>query len=304
MPVSRLLEMVYILIDKRTTTAKALAEHFEVSPRTIYRDIDVLSAAGIPVYASPGKGGGISLLDDYVLAKSLLSDQEQNEVLIALQSLSATEYPDINGALSKLSSLFKKDRIGWIEVDFSSWGSSREQKERFGILQKAVLHHELVTFDYFNSSGIKSSRRIEPVKLIFKAKSWYLQGFCLAVQQYRTFKISRMANIRLTGQLFPPRSPDEQPADIEDQAFGPLVQVQLRISAEGAFRVYDEFQECQVTRQEDGSFIVTAELPDDDWLIGYMLSFGTAAEVMAPPSVRERIAERLDVLLATYKAST
>lgn len=108
MQISRLFQIIYILLEKKSVTAGELAEHFEVSVRTIYRDIDALSQAGIPIYASQGKGGGISLLDNFVLDKSLITEKEQDEILLALQSLSAVQYPELDNVLSKLNSLFKK----------------------------------------------------------------------------------------------------------------------------------------------------------------------------------------------------
>ncbi|MGB8452142.1 MAG: HTH domain-containing protein [Anaerocolumna sp.] len=137
MQVNRLFEIVYILLNKNYTTAKELAEHFEVSVRTIYRDIDILCQSGIPIYTSKGKGGGIGLLDNFVLNKSVLSKMEQEGIISALQGLNATNYPDINQVLSKLNNLFGTKQNNWIEVDFSDWGES--QKENFNLIKTAVI---------------------------------------------------------------------------------------------------------------------------------------------------------------------
>ena len=147
MQINRLFEIVYILLDKKTITARNLSERFEVSVRTIYRDIDVLCAAGIPVYMSKGKGGGISLLDNFVLNKTILSNNEQNEILAALQSLNALKYPDVDNVISKLGMLFNKEDYSWIDVDFSHWGSS--DKEKFSLLKTAIVNKKTITFDYF-----------------------------------------------------------------------------------------------------------------------------------------------------------
>lgn len=202
MQINRLFETIYILLDKKTTTAKKLAERFEVSERTIYRDIETLSSAGIPIYASQGKGGGISLLDDYVLDKSILSEREQNEILYALQSLSVTKAPQTDQVLAKLSSLFHKNKTSWIEVDFSPWGSDESSIGQFTVLKDAILSRRIIEFHYFNSSGEKSTRKVEPVKLVFKVNAWYLQAFCLTKNTNLTFKISRMSNLRMTPQTF------------------------------------------------------------------------------------------------------
>jgi len=300
MTISRLLETVHILLARRTTTAKELAAHFEVSPRTIYRDIEALSAAGIPVYASPGKGGGIALLDDFVLSRTLFSEKEQNEILLALQTLGAADYPGTTSVLDKLSSLFRKREPAWIEVDFAPWGSDGTYNSRFTLLQEAILHKQVLAFDYFNSAGDRSRRRVEPVKLLFKGKAWYLQGFCLAAQGARLFKISRMAELAATGEHFAPRPAELFAGDRSAAAFEPMIEIKLAVSAQGAYRVYDEFPHGDVQRHEDGSFTVTTRLPDGEWLVGYLLSFGPAAEVLEPASLREALAARLEAMQRKY----
>ncbi|MDZ5035281.1 HTH domain-containing protein, partial [Clostridium perfringens] len=128
---NRLFEIIYILLDKENTTAKELAEHFEVSQRTIYRDIEDLSQAGIPIYMSKGKGGGISLLSNFVLNKAILSEEEKREILAAMQGLSAINENEFNGALSKLSSFLGGNNENWIEVDFSNWDKNNDLGEKF-----------------------------------------------------------------------------------------------------------------------------------------------------------------------------
>ncbi len=123
MQTHRLFEIIYLLLDKGQMTASELASHFEVSVRTIYRDIDRLSISGVPIYTNVGKNGGIALMDGYTLDKSILSDAEQNEILMALQSLKAVEYPDPDGLLTKLGTFFKKNQQSWIEVDFTGWAA-------------------------------------------------------------------------------------------------------------------------------------------------------------------------------------
>lgn len=150
MQISRLFQVIYILLENGTVTAPELAERFEVSVRTIYRDVEALSQAGIPIYTIQGKGGGISLSDRFVLNKSMLTDKEQDEILFALQSLAAAQYPDSNAIFEKLSSLFRKNNINWIEVDFSSWGSGQKQKELFVLLKQAILEQKVISFTYLS----------------------------------------------------------------------------------------------------------------------------------------------------------
>lgn len=301
MQISRLFEIVYILLNKKTTTAKELAQRFEVSVRTIYRDIDTLSSAGIPIYTSQGKGGGISLLDDYVLNKSLLSESEQNEILFALQSLAITQNPEIHKVLSKLSNLFNKSTTNWIEVDLSPWGSDNNKTCEFTLLKNAILNHQIIEFTYFNSSGKKCVRKVEPLKLIFKVHAWYLQGFCLTKDGYRIFKISRMSNLEITQDCFTDRELEEMTADHREKDSQTFIDVQLKITPQGAYRVFDEFEEKDITINQDGSFTVMASLPESKWLFHYILSFGTDIEVLAPKSLREMIEEKLDEMIRKYK---
>lgn len=298
MQINRLFEIVYILLDKKIVTAKELAERFEVSSRTIYRDIDTLSSAGIPIYANQGKGGGITLLDNFVLNKSVLSEDEQNEILISLQSFAVTEYPNIDVTFSKLRSLFKKDNYNWIEVDFSNWGSNENQKEKFNILKRAIINDKVITFKYYNSNGEKSNRRIEPKKLIFKAKSWYLQGFCLSKKANRTFKITRMFDIQLTEEFCMSKSLNEPSIEPKGQN---LIDFKLRFSPNAAYRVYDDFDEKSIIKNEDGYFNVNISLPEGDWIYDYILSFGMKIEVLEPEGVREVIRTQLDEMIKKYK---
>lgn len=302
MQINRLFETIYILLSKKTITANELAERFEVSVRTIYRDIDTLSSAGIPIYASQGKRGGISLLDDYVLDKSILSEREQNEILYALQSLAITQAPDTDKVLAKLSSLFNKNKTSWIEVDFSPWGSDESRLWQFTILKDAILGRRIIEFDYFNSSGEKSTRRVEPIKLIFKVNAWYLQAFCLVKNTNRTFKISRMSDLLITPQTFVERSSDEFPESGQMPKRQDWIPLCLKISAQGAYRVYDEFNEKDIAQNDDGSFTVTASLPDSKWLIRYLLSFGADVEVLTPAKIRDAFRDELNNMMGKYKS--
>lgn len=301
MQINRLFEIIYILLNKKKVTAKELAEHFEVSIRTIYRDVDILASANIPIYASQGKGGGISLLDNYILNKSMLSENEQSEVLFALQSLTALQYPEVDKTLTKLSSLFNKDKINWIEVDFSLWGSNKACKEQFNTLKNAIVNHKIITFEYFNSLGEKNIRRVEPVKLLFKSRAWYLQGFCLSKKANRTFKITRMSEVQITEDYFIEKSQVELIVDIKDKESTKLVDLLLSITPNGAHRILEDFDEKDVIKNEDGSYTVSTSLPEGAWLINYILSFGMDIEVLGPKNIRDAICHKLDCMVAKYK---
>ena len=184
----RLFKIVYHLLDKGRATAPELAEKFEVSVRTIYRDLDAISAAGIPIYTVQGKGGGIFILPEFVLEKSLLTPQEKEQILMALQGLAAAEDSRTDELLTKLGGLFRVQGANWIEVDFSDWHKNTAGAELFDELKRAVFSCRRVSFSYFAGEGGGTVRTVEPVKLIFKSKDWYLYGFCLLRNDYRFFQ--------------------------------------------------------------------------------------------------------------------
>lgn len=154
MQINRLFEIVYILLDKKTATAKEFAERFEVSSRTIYRDIETLSAAGIPVYMSKGKGGGISLLPDFVLNKVVLTDDEKTNILSSLKAVNSVNLSETDTALEKLSSLFGGENTDWIEVDFTSWVNTEDEKNVFNTIKSSILSKKVISFFYASGKGV------------------------------------------------------------------------------------------------------------------------------------------------------
>lgn len=299
MQINRLLEMVYILFEKKKVTARELADYFEVSQRTIYRDVEALGAAGIPVYAEKGKGGGIRLLDNYVIKKSLLSEKEQVNLLASLQGMNVLNGPEVDPVLRKLATLFKKKDADWIEVDFSHWGGGIDEREKFNDLKNAILGKNKIAFDYFSASGQKTERTIEPLKLMFKGQSWYVYGFCLSKEALRFFKVSRIRQLRQLSEDFFRILP-EGPVFEKPEIGGSQIRLILKIDAAMAYRIYDEFAPASITKHQDGSFLVVSYLPEDDWVQGYILSYGDATEVLEPQWLREAIKKKLENSLRKY----
>ncbi len=296
MQINRLFEIIYILLEKKTVTAKELAEHFGVSIRTIYRDIDVLSTANIPVYTNLGKGGGISLLEDFVLNKSLLTEEEQNQILFALQSMEKMSYQSEQKVLEKMSMIFQKSKANWIEVDLSSWGNGEERKQNFQLIEKAVLKRNVLEFVYYNSNGEKRKRQAEPLQIYFKSKDWYLKAFAREKQDYRLFKITRMKEIKILEETFE----REVPEMLEKEPHFRIIKLVLEISQKQAYRVYDEFEEKQITKTPNGDFLVKVEFPETDWVYSYILSFGEDAKVIFPEFVKNKIKRKLRRSLGNY----
>ena len=304
MQIYRLFEIVYILLQQKLVTAKALAERFDVSQRTIYRDIDTLGMAGIPVYTEKGKSGGISLLPDFVLNKSMLSEQEQTEILTALQGLSSLKTGETGKVLERLSVFFNKTAADWLNVDFSKWGY--DNSGYFSDFKTAILERRIAEFDYHSVYGKtthkKTRRRVEPIQLWFKSNMWYIRGFCLSRQEVRTFKLTRIENLHITNEHFQER--DLSAISYAESDSGerqtPEVTLKLKIDKEMFHRVYDEYGESIEKRQKDGSFIVKVTYPEDDWVYGRILSYGEYIEVLEPEHIREIIKEKAKKLTKKY----
>lgn len=296
MQINRLFETVYMLLNKKSMTARELAEHFEVSIRTVYRDIETLTFAGIPVYSTRGKNGGIKLLDEYVLDKSIISKDEQNDILYALQSLKAANYPEVEETLEKLSVIFNKTSGNWIEVDFSEYGN--EQKELFENIKNAIINKKVIRFEYYNSQGIKSERSAEPLKLKFKARAWYLFAFCRKSSEMRLFKIRRIKKLSVTEEVFERTSENFEIPENETKA--PKVKITMTIDKSQAYRVYDEFSEKDIKVSENGDFVITSEIIENEYLYGYLLSFGEYVKITGPTRLKKILEEKVIKMRQNY----
>lgn len=296
MQISRLFEMIYILLNKDSMTAKAFAEHFEVSQRTIYRDVELLSAAGIPIYMTKGKGGGISLLPDFVLNKTVLTDSEKADILSALHAVDAVSLEQTNTAISKLSSMFGGANSDWLEVDFSGWANAEKEAAVFTTLKTAILSKKKAAFLYHSGEG--SLRRVvEPLKLCFKGQSWYLYAYCTLRSDYRFFKLRRIKELSVLEDTFQRISPAKL-FDGNKIFQDDFVTITLRLSDEMAYRVYDEFPQHEL--QADGSFLVQLVMPRGDWVYHYLATFGEHCEIISPEDIRLQIKEKLKKTLIQY----
>ena len=302
MKINRLLEITLLLLNKETITAKELAERFEVSTRTIYRDIDDLSAAGVPVYTNKGRGGGVSLLENYTFSKAMITESERNGLLLALKTLQATRYPDVDGIINKVGALFKDATAeDWVHVDFLPWGSGPDDQNKFTDARRAILESKVISFDYISSEGVKSHRSMEPMQLVFKGQAWYLWGYCRMRRDLRTFRISRIRNLIVTGETFPRRRFITGDRDNSTGNQIPWVTLKLRFQPAAIYRLYDDYDDAQIVKNPDGTNEVTITLPEDDWVYGHILSFGNNVEVLEPPHIRDIIREKMAKAIKYYR---
>ena len=295
---ARLFEIVQILLTEKKVTAEKLARHFEVSKRTIYRDIETLTLAQIPVYSEKGRYGGIGLIKNFMIDKSFLSQNEQNEILFALQSLNAVQDSKNNITLTKLNSIFNRKADDWIEVDFSRYGEN--DSILFEKIKNSILEKKVIKFIYFNTKGKKSKRTVEPLKLWFKEKAWYLFAYCRKKKDIRQFKIARIKNLELTCEHFE-RELKKEDLKNQNNVNGKGTKIVIEVDKSQAYRVYDEFFEENIAKKENGNFEITIEIFENEWLYGYLLSFGEHLKVLKPARIREILAKKVEKMRENYK---
>ncbi len=302
MKLNRLLEITTILLNRKTVKASELAERFRVSTRTIYRDIDVLSSSGVPVYATQGTNGGISILEDYTVNRTALSTNEKESILFALKTLQSTKYPEVDVVLEKLGSVFKKTNTDWISIDFSPWGSNPNAYNKLTDIKTAIIQSKVIDIDYINSLNQKSRRKIEPMRLIFKSQAWYLWGFCLEKLDYRTFRMSRIKRVDILEETFDRR----EIHIVEDNSYETegdkhYTNIILKFTEEALYRLYDDFDDDLITVNGDGTYTLELNLPEDEWVYGYILSYGCFVKVIEPEHIRKIIKDRSERITEFYK---
>lgn len=305
MKINRLTEIILILLNKKIVTAKELSDKFQVSTRTIYRDIETLSLSGVPVYMSKGKNGGISLLEDFCINKTLLSKNDKESITLALKALSTIEYPDINSIIDKVGFVKGANyNDNWIDIDLSRWGYKTYEDDKFDKIKYAILNSKLVEFSYINSLANKSKRVIEPIKLIYKGQSWYLYGYCRLKKDFRLFRMSRIKDFDVKKAYFTKKYFENQEINKEEKEVFNAVKVKLQVKKEALYRVFDDFSEESIIENKDGTYQVTIEFPENEWLYGYILSFGPYAKVIEPLHIKNIVLEKIKETLNMYNKNT
>lgn len=301
MQIDRLIQIVFLLLRHENITAKQLAEELCVSTRTIYRDINILSVAGIPITSQKGFGGGLSLLQGFSLDKSYFTQEEQNNIVQALQILKSSNYPNADKSLNKVAGLFSHNlQSEWLEIDFSYWGSPEKERNNITALERAIINKYVITFTYFNAELTVTHQTVEPLKLVFKSHSWYLVAYSENKKDIRTFKMSRIRELQITNQLFDRELPkDFSITPVYKEEYNTPVFI-LHFSEKIAYKVYDEFQEKYIKKLDDGTLEVTFRYQLSDWTFLYLLSFGEYVEIIEPVEARNILKEKAKKIFSMY----
>lgn len=297
---NRLFQIVYLLMDKPQMTAKELADIFEVSERTIYRDIDKLTMAGIPIYTNQGKHGGISILPDYVLDKAVLTTEEKKKIMESLNALNEVSLSADKDSVSKLRSFLGEEYPDWIEIEFSSWGNSEEDAAAFEQIKNAILEHCYMVIIYSGNQDGLVERKIKPIKLCFKDQAWYLYAYCCLREDYRFFKLKRISRITVLDSRFEPevvgKVLPEVSGKYSEHTEG--IPVILEISQEMAFRAYEELS--NITVMDNGKLLCSIYVTDFNWFTSYILSYGSHIRVLEPLEMKEKVMQEINKMKNLY----
>ena len=309
MKVDRLVSILLILLEKERVGAQELADLFEVSPRTIYRDIDAIGMAGIPVRAVSGVGGGFEIMEHYKIDKQVFSAADLSVIMTGLSSLSGLMRGDeLLHALTKVKSIFPADRAEEIEqtanqilIDWNPWLGSQNGQRDLERIRQAMQERRLLSFTYTDTYGTKTVRTIEPYQLVRKGNHWYCQGYCLTRNDFRLFRLSRVSNLQILEETFAPREHPKPQLDFSDLLPSLQTTIKLRVHASVLDRVLD-FCSAEDVSPDGGAYsIVRFPFIENDYYYGILLSFGEQCECLEPSQIRLGLKRRIHALAALYE---
>lgn len=294
---NRLFRILYYILEKEKVTANELADKFEVSVRTIYRDIDSISSVGVPIFTTQGKGGGIKIDNEFILNKSLFDTNEKEQIIAALQGLEKTNEAYKSELITKLSALFKIKNSNWIEIDFTSWGSNNTYQDLFNALKTTIINKNIISFSYNSSKAEKINRKVKPIRLLFKEQDWYLYAFCLLRNDFRYLKLSRMKDLEVLAINYEDNF--ENAVLKKELKYENIVNIKLKFDKSVAFRVYDEFNEA-IEEDEKGNLYVEIKIPNNYKLYNYIFSFGSNVEILEPKEIRNQFKNMINEIAKKY----
>ena len=283
MKINRIITIIMVLLQREKISGKELAEKLNVSLRTIYRDIQVIEGAGIPIITYQGNAGGISILKNYKVNKGLFTKED---VVVLLKGLNLLSSPVLKESenlrtLEKIKSLLSEQELDEVTnnlnqliVDISPWFSKQNINKKISIIRLALNEQLLLSFDYLNVKNKQASRLIEPYKLIFKEKQWYLQAFCLNRNDFRIFKLSKMSNIRETNTKFISQTSPEVFSLFEKDMKKKIFKIKLLIDESLLDRILDFCDEKDIKKLNEQQYLVNFNFIDDDYSYGILLSLG------------------------------
>jgi len=310
MKIDRLVSIIMILLDKKRIGALELADMFEVSARTIYRDIDTINMAGIPILSTSGVGGGFEIMQKYKIDRKVFSTNDLSAILMGLSSLSNMVRGDeLVNALAKVKSFIPADRAKDIElianqinIDLSPWMGNRNIRPYLEIIKTALQDSKLLTFEYADRYGNRTVRKAEPYQLVLKSSHWYWLGYCHIRNDYRLFKLSRTLNLQIQKELFTPRDYQKPQLDFTDILATMQTTITIRIHKSIMDRVLDYCTYEHFSPDGEEHCIVCFPFIENEYYYNILFSFGDKCECLEPLHIRTEMKRRIHDIAALYKS--
>lgn len=285
---------------------------FEVSPRTIYRDIDAINMAGIPVRSTSGVGGGFEIMPQYKVDKTIFSTADLSAILMGLTNLpNVMRGDELTNALAKVKSFIPADKTkeialkaNQIYIDLSPWMGNRNIPPYLELIKTALQENRLLSFSYADRYGNKTVRTAEPYQLVLKSNHWYLQAYCHNRKEFRLFKLSRMTNLQKKEDFFTPREYEKPQLEFGDILATIQTAITIRIHTSVMERALDFCSYENFTPDGDAHYIVNFPFIENDYYYDILLSFGNKCECLEPPHVRVEIKRKIQDIAALYAETT
>ncbi|WP_338553910.1 YafY family protein [Paenibacillus sp. KS-LC4] len=299
--VERLISIIMILLKKEVVSAKEFSQLFNVSKRTILRDMEALSLASIPIYSVNGVKGGYGIMDEYKVDKRLLSSSDLQHILTALGGLEQiflTE--EVERTIKKIEAMVSPLSLNRsIQLSFYDWEGRSEILETLKTCQQSILKNRLVSFDYTDKDGAVTNRMVEPYGLHFSESSWYLKGFCLHRHGYRTFKLSRIDHITMDERAFHPR--DDWSEQGHEAGYVPqFVTIKARISSSIKDQIIERYGRKSIEDHCSGFLLATMYVPQNRGGFQFLAGFGTHLKVVEPEAYVEDFRDYLSQMMENY----
>lgn len=305
MRVHRLLSIVLIIANKGMITAKELSEHFEVSLRTIYRDMDKIGEAGIPIASIGGKGGGYYIMEGYNLDSQFLKKSEAKALTAIMDNLGFIfgKNKQFNDIIMKFkaSSPCQENDYDRLSINMSHFSMEEELKEYLYTMNKAIEEKRILIFEYINRKMENEERIVEPAYISFSSGHWYLIAFCRKRNSYRKFKLVRIRSLRLgEGFIERPISREDITKAFNDDYYEKSIKVVLKFANRIGQQLVEHFSKGDITRSEEGYYIVEDYFPYEEGLIKFILGFGADCEVIEPLYLKEELKNYLTKIICKY----
>ena len=301
MKIDRQIGILSVLLQKETVTAPYLAQKFEVSRRTINRDIEDLCKAGIPIVTKQGVNGGISIVENYKLDKTLFTQGEMQDILAGLRSLDSVNGTNRYGQLMEKLSVGSSDfMVGnqSVLIDLASWYKD-SLAPKIELIRTSIDRRRTLEFIYYSPKG-ESVRCIEPYYLIFRWSSWYVWGWCVKRRDFRLFKLNRMDQVKISEKEFARRQVP-MPDLSDERIFPGGIKVKALFEMDCKWRLIEEFGTESFIVQQDGKLLFQADYTDKDNLITWLLSFREKVELLEPEEIRKEIKASIECMKKRYE---